>query len=200
MRWSVLSALCLLGLLGCERPERPPDQPRPSNPDAEQVVSGRALGSLATAVEAPGQLGQVAAVPCRTCHDDPARWEMARAASELDEFHQGLRFEHGTNVCASCHAPDQRDMLRLADGTQIAFKDTMRLCGQCHGGQLRDYEHGAHGGMAGYWDTARGPRVRSLCTNCHDPHAPAYPSVLPAPPPRDRFMKPRAAHHEASHD
>jgi hypothetical protein len=186
VRW--MMTMMLLGGAGCEPAGRPADQRRPAVADAEQIVSARALGSLDTAVHAPGSAPAVANVSCNTCHEYPATWPMAREVAELDEFHSELRLEHGTNVCASCHAPDQRDQLRLADGTLLPFEQTQRLCAQCHGSQQRDYEHGAHGGMSGYWDKQRGKRIRNLCTNCHDPHAPAYPSVIPAPPPRDRFL------------
>lgn len=196
IRW--MMAMTLVGGAGCEPQARPADQRRPEVKDAEQIVSGRALGSLDTAVHAPGAGTMVAKVSCKTCHEDPATWPMARATTELDEFHSELRFEHGTNVCASCHAADQRDRLRLADGELLPFAQTQRLCAQCHGSQQRDYEHGAHGGMSGYWDKQRGQRIRNLCTNCHDPHAPAYPAVIPAPPPRDRFLntRPHAEAHQ----
>jgi hypothetical protein len=45
--------------------------------------------------------------------------------------------------------------------------------------------------MKGYWDLQRGPRQRNGCIGCHAAHAPAYPQVLPAPPPRDRFLSPK---------
>jgi predicted CXXCH cytochrome family protein len=42
--------------------------------------------------------------------------------------------------------------------------------------------------MNGYWDLSKGPRERHSCLNCHDPHKPAYPKVMPAPGPKDRFL------------
>jgi hypothetical protein len=40
--------------------------------------------------------------------------------------------------------------------------------------------------MVGYWDLAKGGRIRNNCIDCHHPHAPKYPIVTPAPRPRDR--------------
>jgi predicted CXXCH cytochrome family protein len=88
----------------------------------------------------------------------------------------------------ACHNPaDNYATLRLADGTALAFSESMQLCAQCHGPQYRDYQRGSHGGMTGYWDLRRGPRVRNHCQHCHDPHAPQFPKVLPVAEPRDRF-------------
>ena len=78
----------------------------------------------------------------------------------------------------------------LADGQAVPYTEVMTLCGQCHGPQTRDYAHGAHGGMNGYWDLRKGGRTRNTCINCHDPHAPAFPLVMPVLPPRDRISVP----------
>lgn len=132
--------------------------------------------------------GNVERVACNTCHQNRPANLANRRSADLDEFHQGLKVAHGPLACASCHNPADAYMsLRLADGSQIEFIDSIQLCAQCHGVQYRDYKHGAHGGMTGYWDLSRGPRTRNHCTHCHDPHAPAYPLVRPAAGPRDRF-------------
>jgi hypothetical protein len=127
-----------------------------------------------------------AAVPCGTCHrtrpSDPA------AAVAPDEFHEGLAYAHGAQACISCHDPADYDRLRLADGCALPFAVSMRLCRQCHGTQARDYDAGAHGGWTGHWDLRRGPRERLHCIHCHDPHAPAYPQMLPTFRPVDRFL------------
>lgn len=151
---------------------------------ASEVKAGRQLGRL----DLTQRAGQRSGVPCGTCHTTPPSWEPVQDPAQLAEFHTQMRFEHGSNRCGSCHDLERRDQLKLADGTSLPFEETMTLCAQCHGGQARDYAAGAHGGMSGTWDTKYGPRTRNHCTNCHDPHAPAYPSVMPAPPPRDRFL------------
>ncbi len=142
--------------------------------------------------------GHTVEVPCATCHSvmspPPTLPSDARA---IGGPHAGLRFEHGSNACASCHDPSRYDRLHLATGESIAMTDALRLCAQCHGPQHRDWLHGAHGGMNGCWDRARGDRVRNHCVDCHDPHAPRFPRFLPMPPPRDAV---RSHTREGSHE
>ena len=132
--------------------------------------------------------GQTVAVACSTCHSTRPPNHENRLGEDLDRFHQGLEVAHGANTCLSCHHQDDYDRLRLADGRAIGFSEVMTLCAQCHGPQARDYERGAHGGMTGYWDLSRGPRTRNHCIHCHDPHAPAFPRMIPTFKPHDRFL------------
>ena len=138
--------------------------------------------------------GRPITVACATCHsvrpangspDAPPR----RDASTLTVFHQGLIFDHGDLACASCHnAGDGYATLRLAEGTALGFPEVMTLCAQCHGPTYADWQRGAHGGMTGHWDLSRGGRERNNCIDCHDPHAPAFPRMVPTFKPRDRFL------------
>jgi len=143
--------------------------------------------------------GHSITVSCGSCHATSSPRPDTRQSAELDEFHQGLHYQHGSLSCLSCHDAANYDQLRLADGRGVPFPDAMSLCAQCHGPQYRDYSHGSHGGMTGYWDLSRGPRQRNHCVDCHDPHAPQFPIVLPAfPLPADRGLKPNpssASHH-----
>ncbi len=124
-------------------------------------------------------------VSCTTCHSTRAPQITQNNTEQLDEFHQGLKKQHGKLSCLSCHNADNYDTLRLADGSAVPFENTMQLCAQCHGPQFRDYRNGSHGGMTGYWDLQRGPRTRNACNVCHDPHSPAYPQLIPVFPPKD---------------
>lgn len=150
-----------------------------------QIRHPATLGMVDTEQTTPA--GTPAGIACATCHDAGLRASLV-ARSGASSFHAGVALRHGGLSCDACHAPEDRTRLHLADGERIAFGDVMRLCGQCHGPQLRDYEHGAHGGMRGYWDLSRGPRERNSCIVCHGAHEPVYPLVIPAPPPRDRFL------------
>ena len=136
--------------------------------------------------------GATVELSCANCHSTKTPNKALKDSAALKDFHQGLTVAHGNLSCASCHNTDDYDSLHLADGTSLPFADTQQLCAQCHGPQHRDYEHGSHGGMTGYWDLSRCPRVRNTCTVCHDPHAPAYPQVLPAP---FGAAEPENAHH-----
>lgn len=105
---------------------------------------------------------------------------------DLDEFHQGLTFRHGSLACASCHVIGDQDRLHKADGTTVPLRDALDLCAQCHGPQFRDYQRRSHGGTSGRWDATSGPSVRNHCLDCHDAHAPKFLPSTPVLVPRDR--------------
>ncbi len=134
--------------------------------------------------------GKAVRVSCGSCHATTAPNIETRTAAELDQFHQGLKYAHGHLTCLSCHNAQDYDRLRMADSRPVDFTDSMTLCSQCHGPQRRDYDMGLHGGMNGHWDLAKGGRTRNTCVNCHDPHAPAFPVVMPVLAPRDRVSVP----------
>ncbi len=136
--------------------------------------------------------GQPVLVSCSSCHTTTKPNLENRSAADLDQFHQGLKYTHGNLTCLSCHNSGNYDTLRLADTQVVEFADSMTLCSQCHGPQRRDYERGLHGGMNGHWDLTRGGRTRNTCVNCHDPHTPKFPQVLPVLSPRDRVSVPAA--------
>ncbi len=136
-----------------------------------------------------GMDGRTITVSCSSCHSTREPNRQLRDGSNLKEFHQNLTTVHGDLTCLSCHNQDDYDTLRLADNQKVEYSEVMRLCAQCHGPQYRDYQNGSHGGMTGYWDQEKGPRYRNNCVDCHDPHAPAYTGMHPAPGPNDRFMQ-----------
>tara|TARA_R110002072_G_scaffold302710_2_gene487576 strand:- start:71719 stop:72456 length:738 start_codon:yes stop_codon:yes gene_type:complete len=139
--------------------------------------------------------GTEVTVACSTCHTTRVPNHHNKTVKELDEFHGGMAFSHGTVSCLSCHNERDYDTLRLADGSRVEFPDVMKLCAQCHGPQMKAYEHGAHGGMNGYWDLTRGPQTKNNCIDCHDPHAPQFPKMRPTFKPKDRFLEqPRTRH------
>ena len=138
--------------------------------------------------------GQAVKVACSSCLGMTQPNIETRAVADLDQFHQGLKYNHGQLTCLSCHNAKNYDTLRLADSRPVEFKDVMTLCSQCHGPQRRDYDMGLHGGMNGHWDLTKGGRTRNNCIQCHDPHAPAFPLVMPVFPPRDRISVPAKPH------
>ncbi len=136
--------------------------------------------------------GSPIGVACATCHSAAGTTSLAERPDAPKDFHDAVVLKHGELRCASCHEPEDRTLLRLADGETLQMGDVIKLCQQCHGPQYRSFVHGAHGGARGYWDTTRGPRIRNSCVACHAAHEPQYPLVFPAPPPRDRIVKPKA--------
>lgn len=146
-----------------------------------------AMGQLKTSLR--DLHGNPVGIQCSTCHTEGNEGDPpAERADELTEFHTEMEFTHGDLSCSSCHATDDRDKLKLADGRQIDFEDTMDQCAQCHSSEYKSFQHGAHGGASGYWDRTEGPRERNHCVTCHDPHDPSFPTVMPADPPQDRFF------------
>lgn len=141
--------------------------------------------------------GNPVMVACATCHDNRTPDYSTNSGGTLEDFHQGLRYAHGGQSCLSCHNANDYDTLKQADGRALEFSQSMMLCAQCHGPQYRDYRNGSHGGMQGHWDLTRGGRVRNSCIDCHDPHHPAYPQVLPVFPPKlERGETRTETHHE----
>ena len=186
----ILSCCVLLTLLGCNR--TPVERGKAPAPSAKvfgtRIHQPDRLTSVRTDVQSSH--GADLRVSCVTCHSARGPRPLPKQASELKEFHVGLKFQHGKLECGSCHddsAPHR--LLHLASGEKVEMPQAMRLCAQCHGPQKRDYDHGAHGGMNGYWDRSRGERVRNNCVDCHDPHSPAIPRSAPVLPPRDRYLE-----------
>lgn len=141
--------------------------------------------------------GKPVTVSCASCHDTREPNHRLKDAALLEDFHQEMTFVHGELSCMSCHNDQNYDTLRLANSEQVEYQDVMNLCAQCHGSQYRDYQNGSHGGMTGHWDLSKGSRYRNNCIHCHDPHAPAFAGMIPAPGPNDRFLN---KHDDKTHD
>jgi len=146
-----------------------------------------------TGMDPQGRSGSVA---CSTCHAVRKPNTENVSAETLDEFHQGMTFNHGTITCYACHNPGDADSLRLANGTSVSYQNVMTLCSQCHGRQATAFSHGAHGGMSGHWDLTRGPQMKNNCIDCHDPHEPSYTKMIVGFKPKDRFNAPLDHDHE----
>jgi hypothetical protein len=121
---------------------------------------------------------------CLECHGTPAPEDCQTCHAEIREpAHKDIILRHAEEQrgCLDCHDADDRDVLRLANGSPLSFDESYRLCGQCHGTQLRDWRDGLHGKRTGMWD---GEATSLLCVHCHrDPHQPSFPSMTPLPPP-----------------
>ncbi|MFN7141440.1 MAG: cytochrome c3 family protein, partial [Limisphaerales bacterium] len=134
--------------------------------------------------------GDTSGFDCYACHDRGKKIELK--FDELGivippEDHDDMVFKHGrhgrNDNCLNCHDANNLDKLRTRDGLQLKFDQSNLLCASCHGPTYRDWEIGIHGRTSGYWDRTRGEATRLDCTSCHDPHAPAFPKLKPAPGP-----------------
>jgi len=137
----------------------------------------------------PGTFAKPKAVPlmrrCQGCHEERQASEKCETChSKIREpQHKNIVLHHAEDQrgCLDCHNPDDRDTLRLANGTTVSFKESYRLCGQCHGPKYRDWKEGLHGKRTGHWD---GRKEYYLCVHCHsNPHSPRFPDMKPLPPP-----------------
>lgn len=146
-------------------------------------------------VDPQGRSGSVA---CSTCHAVRKPNLENVSSATLDEFHQGLPFQHGNLACYACHNPQDSASLRLADGSAVLYENVIALCSQCHSSQATAFAHGAHGGMYGHWDLTQGPQMKNNCIDCHDPHAPSFPHMIVVFKPQDRFNVPAADAHEGT--
>ena len=120
--------------------------------------------------------------PCSECHNEDMPPELERR--ELEYMHEEivLRHDEEHRWCLDCHSADDRDHLRLANGTLIPFEESFRLCGQCHGTQFRDWRAGVHGRRTGNWD---GDKQYLLCVHCHNSHQPQFQPIAPLAPPAE---------------
>jgi hypothetical protein len=173
-------------------------EPESSSPPLHpvEIRNPPSLGTIDTGLR--DATGASVGVSCATCHDPDDEGALARKNEVPGDFHSGIALAHGTLRCESCHDSEDRTRLRLADGETLAMGDVVQLCGQCHGPKYRDFMKGSHGGGRGYWDRTKGPWIRNSCVACHRAHAPAYPMVMPAPPPNDRFLPIRVESAEES--
>ncbi len=200
LAWTPLIAIPVLAVAVVMASQALSDKPDVENPPASQppldlhpVVIRKPAGPPTIDTGQLDSAGQPVVANCTTCHTTKVPNPRLVHGKDLVDFHQGLTTNHGDRSCLSCHNPDDYNRLRLADGKPVAFTEVMTLCAQCHGPQYKDYQHGAHGGMTGHWDLTKGPRARNNCIDCHDPHAPQFPKLMPVLRPNDRFLRPSSS-------
>lgn len=127
----------------------------------------------------PAPFSDESIFPCSDCHAD---MDVDLERRDLEDMHDDIELHHGPDErwCFDCHNADDRDYLRLVNGTLVGFDESYRLCGQCHGTIFRDWRAGIHGRRRGFWN---GAKSYLLCAHCHNPHAPKFQAMAPMPPP-----------------
>lgn len=134
---------------------------------------------------------------CSSCH---RLFDSTEPTPEKLNQHVDLVHDHGLNSrCFNCHDNEDREKLVLRDGTKISMADALQLCSQCHGPTYRDWTKGIHGKTMGSWDASSGKQVRLKCTECHNPHAPAFDpmELLPGPRTLRAPLPDPSEHHES---
>jgi hypothetical protein len=131
-----------------------------------------------------GPRNELQLFPCSDCHDED--WETDFTRRELDEPHNEIpgkfvNHDSENRWCLDCHSPNNRDKLRLLNGTLIDFDKYYKVCAQCHKKIFRQWKAGVHGKRTGYWN---GEKIYYQCTACHNPHNPPFKPLKPMPAPR----------------
>ena len=184
--WLVGPVLFLTGLgLFFEPHQAPVPLPEATAVDSSQIDPA----PLREAIHDPPHL-MVAGFEkgCMDCHAlFQSQTTTPFAMFQHEEIRQ--RLDHGINTrCYNCHDLKARDQLVLHDGSTLGYDQVEHLCAKCHGPTYRDWQRGSHGKTLGYWDQGEGDPERLKCTQCHDPHAPAFSKFQPLPGPNTLRM------------
>ena len=118
--------------------------------------------------------------PCTSCHTQPLAAMRWNGSDGRATAHWQIELAHAPASvmrCTTCHAGFDLTQLQMLSSDAVPFDHAYEVCAQCHSKQKADWEGGAHGKRAGGWTP---PRVVYNCTECHNPHRPAFPSRWPA--------------------
>jgi hypothetical protein len=154
-------------------------------PPTDDVLHGRQIVPALVTTDVPpfdvlARESELARAPCANCHTVPIATLQARRPASEPRAHWTVSLVHAADTvmtCATCHASSDPGALRLLEGEPVGFDHAYAVCAQCHSPQRRDWEGGAHGKRVGGWTS---PRVVYNCTECHDPHQPAFGTRWPA--------------------
>ncbi|MFG0257249.1 MAG: hypothetical protein ACF8GE_05040 [Phycisphaerales bacterium JB043] len=138
---------------------------------------------------------------CNACHKIfESTWDGSRPLLQ----HTHVELHHGINdSCFNCHDVEDRERLVLHDGSTVGYSQVENLCAQCHGPVFRDWQRGAHGKTLGSWNITSADARRLTCSECHDPHSPAYELYEPLPGPNTLRMgeqQPKSHHDEPTNN
>ena len=148
-----------------------------------EAVSGRIrrFGTRPLPIQLRLRSPNLTRYPCTSCHQGS---RLVMADARIPDAHTELRVVHPTetgSTCATCHAPENPELLILGTRDRTPLDHAYQLCAQCHFRQVESWAGGAHGKRFDGW---QGRRVVMGCAECHDPHAPALETRMPFRPPR----------------
>ena len=105
--------------------------------------------------------------PCSTCHEDGVTTGDKSSHWNIELVHA----PKSTMSCKTCHNSDDHMGLYTLQKESVSFNHSYKLCQQCHSPQTHDWAGGAHGKRITGWAQER---IVNNCTECHNPHKPAY--------------------------
>jgi hypothetical protein len=145
------------------------------------TAMSRRFGQITLRTSLRTRAADLGQYPCTSCH---LGRKMILQDERVADAHQNIKVVHPRQTggtCATCHAPDNVELLNLKSGERATLDHTYRLCAQCHFSQANAWAGGAHGKRLDGW---QGRRVLAGCADCHDPHKPALEPRIPFRAPR----------------
>ena len=139
-------------------------------------ANARRFGTVTLQNAARERSPNVGQYPCTSCHLGRA---MVLRDERIPDAHRNIQPLHPAQTgatCATCHAPDNVELLALRSGDRATLDHAYRVCAQCHFRQAESWAGGAHGKRLDGW---QGRRVVMGCADCHDPHRPALEPRIP---------------------
>jgi hypothetical protein len=144
----------------------------------QDVRSGHArrFGTRTLALQLRTRTPDLTQYPCTSCHMGR---KIVLGDARIADAHTSLRVVHPKETgatCATCHSPDNVELLALRNGEKASLDHVYRVCAQCHVNQANAWAGGGHGKRLDGW---QGRRVVMGCADCHDPHAPVLEARTP---------------------
>lgn len=136
----------------------------------------RRFGTITLRTSLRARTPDLGQYPCTSCH---LGRRMVLADERVADAHQNIKPIHPAQTgaaCATCHAPDNVELLALKSGERATLDHAYRLCAQCHFSQADAWAGGGHGKRLDGW---QGRRVVMGCGDCHDPHKPTLEPRIP---------------------
>lgn len=139
-------------------------------------ANARSFGTITLRNSARVRSPDLGQYPCTSCH--LGRGTVLRD-QRIGDAHQNIKPSHPAQTgatCATCHAPDNVELLALKNGERATLDHAYRVCAQCHFSQAEAWAGGGHGKRLDGW---LGRRVVMGCADCHDPHRPTLETRIP---------------------
>jgi len=124
--------------------------------------------------------GKIVQYPCSSCHIEALADLQAKMGASAPAAHWDIAIAHADESvmsCTTCHNPENMNELHTITEQAVEFDHSYQVCAQCHSGVAEDWAGGSHGKRIGGWAP---PRMVNNCTDCHNPHQPAWDIRWPA--------------------